>query len=217
MSETGRADRPGAARRLGLYGGTFDPIHVGHLIAAAEVQAALGLDRVLFLPAGQPPHKRGREITPAAHRVRMIELAIAGRPGLGISDLDLDPGQPSYTVYLLTRAREAYGEGVEIFFVMGEDQLRDLPTWHQPARVAELARLAVVTRPNVGADLDEIARAVPAVAGRIHCVEIPQIDIASSDIRARVVAGRPIAYQVPRPVEDYIVAHQLYRVLSAES
>ncbi len=214
MSEPGRADRPDAARRLGLYGGTFDPIHVGHLIAATEVQAALALDRVLFLPAGQPPHKRGREITPAAHRVRMIELAIAGRPQLGISDLDLDPGQPSYTVYLLARAREAYGEGVELFFVMGEDQLRDLPTWHEPARVAELARLAVVTRPNVAADPDEIARAVPAVAGRIHCVEIPQIDIASSDIRERVAAGRPIAYQVPRPVEDYVLAHNLYRATS---
>ena len=217
MSEPGRANRPGAPRRLGLYGGTFDPIHIGHLIAATEVQAALGLDRVLFLPASQPPHKRGREITPAAHRVRMIELAIAGRPGLGVSDLDLAPGQPSYTVHLLARAREAYGAGVELFFVMGEDQLRDLPTWHQPARVAELARLAVVTRPNVGADPGEIARAVPAVAGRIHCVEIPQIDIASSDIRARVAAGRPIAYQVPAEVEDYVLAHRLYRVLSAES
>jgi nicotinate-nucleotide adenylyltransferase len=217
MSEPGRADRPGAARRLGLYGGTFDPIHVGHLIAATEVQAALGLDRVLFLPAGRPPHKRGREITPAAHRVRMIELAIAGRPGFGLSDLDLDPDRAAYTVHLLARAREAYGDGVELFFVMGEDQLRDLPTWHQPARVAELARLAVVTRPNVGVDPEEIARAVPAVSGRVHCVEIPQIDIASSDIRARVAAGRPIAYQVPRPVEDYILAHQLYRVLRAES
>ena len=198
-------------QRIGLYGGTFDPIHAGHLVAATEVWAALRLDRVVFIPAGRPPHKWGQAIGDAAHRVRMIELAIAGRPYLELSTLDLATDAASYTVDLLARARDAWGAGSERFFIMGEDSLRDFPTWHEPARIAELTQLAVVTRPNVGVDLDTIVRAVPALAGRIHCVPMPQLDIASRDLRARVAAGRPIAYQVPHAVEEYILAQGLYR------
>ena len=209
-------DERGAGRRVGIYGGTFDPIHVGHLVAASEVHAALALDRVVFMPAGRPPHKRGQGITPAAHRLRMVELAIAGRSFLGLSTLDLTAETASYTVDLLARARDAWGVEVERYFIMGEDSLRDFPSWYAPGRIAELAQLAVVTRPNVDVDLEGVVRAVPQLAGRVHCVPMPQLDIASRDLRARVAAGRPIAYQVPRAVEEYIAAQGLYRSTNDE-
>lgn len=199
-----------AGQRIGIYGGTFDPIHTGHLVAATEVWAVLGLDRVVFMPAGQPPHKRGQAITPAAHRLRMIELAIAGRPFLALSQLDLSEGTASYTVDLLARVREDWGAAVELFFIMGEDSLRDFPSWHQPGRIAELAHLTVVTRPNIEVHVEAIVRAIPQLAGRVHCVPMPQLDIASRDLRTRVAAGRPIAYQVPLAVEDYILRQRLY-------
>lgn len=201
----------GAARRVGLYGGTFDPVHIGHLIAATEVRARLGLDLVLFLPAGQPPHKHDRAIAPADHRVAMLALATAGRPGFAVSRFDLDHQGPAYTADLLRRAHAAAGPPRDFFFIMGEDSLRDFPQWRAPDEIARLAYLAVVTRPNVAVDLEAIARAVPDLAGRVHCVPMPQIDISSRDLRARVATGQPIAYQAPRAVEEYILRTGLYR------
>ena len=198
-------------QRLGIYGGTFDPVHHGHLVAASEVWAALGLDRLVFMPAGQPPHKRDLAISSPRHRLRMLELATADRPHFALSALDLAPDRPSYTADLLAQLRATWGAAHELFFVMGEDSLRDFPGWHAPGQIAALAQLAVVTRPNVETDRDTIIRAVPGLAGRIHCIAIPQLDIASHDLRARVAAGRPIAYQVPPGVEAYIDAAGLYR------
>ncbi|HEY8599648.1 MAG TPA: nicotinate-nucleotide adenylyltransferase [Thermomicrobiales bacterium] len=209
MSEWHPGPRP---RRIGIYGGTFDPVHHGHLVAAAEVSATLGLDHLVFMPAGQPPHKRDLAISDAQHRVRMLELAIAGRPQFALSARDLAPDRPSYTADLLAHLHDAWGEGHTLFFVMGEDSLRDFPTWHAPERIAALAQLAVVTRPNVAVEIDAIIRAVPTLAGRVHPVAIPQLDIASHDLRARVAAARPIAYQVPEAVERYIHDTGLYRV-----
>jgi nicotinate-nucleotide adenylyltransferase len=197
--------------RIGVYGGTFDPVHHGHLVAAAEVCAVLALDRLVFMPAGRPPHKGGLAISPAAQRVRMLELALAGRAQFAISALDLGDDRPSFTAALLARLRDAWGEQHELFFVMGEDSLRDFPTWREPGQIAALARLAVVTRPGVEADCDAIVRAVPALTGRIHLVPIPELAISSSDLRARVASGRPIAFQVPPAVEDFIAREALYR------
>ena len=198
--------------RIGIYGGTFDPVHHGHLVAATEVHASLRLDRLVFMPAGRPPHKGVQDITPAAQRVRMLELALAGRPHFALSALDLADDRPSYTAELLARLRDAWGARHELFFVMGEDSLRDFPTWREPDRIAGLAQLAVVARPNVGVDRDAVVRAVPGLVGRIHLIPIPQLDIASNDLRARVAAGRPIAYQVPLAVEEYIEREGLYRM-----
>lgn len=198
-------------RRIGIYGGTFDPVHHGHLVAAAEVHATLGLDHLVFMPAGQPPHKRGLTVSDAPHRVRMLELAIAGRAQFALSTRDLAPDRPSYTADLLAHLRDAWGAGHTLFFVMGEDSLRDFPGWHAPERIAALAQLAVVTRPNVAVEIDAIISAVPTLAGRIHPVAIPQLDIASRDLRERVAANRPIAYQVPEAVERYIDDTGLYR------
>ena len=208
MNEVSFGARPA---RIGIYGGTFDPVHLGHLVAATEVWAALRLDRLVFMPAGKPPHKGDQAITPAAQRVRMLELALAGRPHFALSGLDLAADRPSYTAELLARLRVAWGAQHDLFFVMGEDSLRDFPTWREPGRIAALAQLAVVARPNVEADCDAVVRAVPGLAGRIHLVPIPQLDIASHDLRARVAAGRPIAYQVPLAVEEYIAREGLYR------
>jgi nicotinate-nucleotide adenylyltransferase len=203
---------PGPApRRIGIYGGTFDPVHHGHLVAAAEVHATLGLDHLVFMPAGQPPHKRDLTISDATHRVRMLELAIAGRTQFALSTRDLAPDRPSYTVDLLAHLHEAWGAGHTLFFVMGEDSLRDFPKWRAPAQIAALAQLAVVTRPNVAVEVEAIIRAVPTLAGRVHPVTIPQLDIASHDLRERVAAARPIAYQVPEAVERYIHETGLYR------
>ncbi len=198
-------------RRIGIYGGTFDPVHHGHLVAASEVHATLGLDHLVFMPAGQPPHKRDQTITDAPHRVRMLEFAIAGRAQFALSTRDLAPDRPSYTADLLADLHEAWGEDHSLFFVMGEDSLRDFPKWRNPDRIAALAQLAVVTRPNVAVEIDAIIRAVPALTGRIHPVAIPQLDIASHDLRDRVAAARPIAYQVPPAVERYIRDAGIYR------
>jgi nicotinate-nucleotide adenylyltransferase len=199
-------------QRIGIYGGTFDPVHQGHLVAATEVWSALRLDRLVFMPAGQPPHKRDLAISEAQHRVRMLELATAGRDHFALSTLDLAPDRPSYTADLLAHIRTAWGAAHELFFVMGEDSLRDFPRWHAPEQVAALAQLAVVTRPNVAVEVEAIVHAVPALAGRVHCIAIPQLDIASHDLRERVATGRPIAYQVPAEVEDYIAREDLYRM-----
>ena len=206
--------------RIGVYGGTFDPVHHGHLIAAAEVCAVLGLDRLVFMPAGRPPHKGDQLISPAAQRVRMLELAISGREQFAISALDLGDDRPSFTAELLARLRATWGERHELFFVMGEDSLRDFPTWREPGRIAEMAQLGVVARPGAEADSNAVVQAVPGLAGRIHLVPIPEMAIASSDLRARVAEGRPIAFQVPGAVEEFIAREGLYRgarVVSRES
>lgn len=202
--------------RIGVYGGTFDPVHHGHLIAAVEVCAVLGLDRLVFMPAGRPPHKGGRAISPAAQRVRMLELAIAGRAELAISGLDLGEDRPSFTAELLARLRGEWGAQHALFFVMGEDSLRDFPKWREPGRIAELAQLVVVARPGVEVDSGAVIAQVPELAGRIHLVAIPEMQIASSDLRARVAEGRPIAFQVPGAVEEFIGREGLYRGTSSQ-
>lgn len=201
----------GPARRVGLYGGTFDPVHIGHLIAAIEVAAQLRLDIVVMLPAGQPPHKTDRPITAAHHRVRMLELATAGRERLAVSSFDLEQSGPSYTARLLARAHAAARAPREFFFVMGADSLEDFANWREPATVARLAHVAVVTRPDAGVDLDRVTARVPALRDRVHLVAIPLISTSSSDLRERVSSGRPIAFQVPAEVERYISEHRLYR------
>ncbi len=196
--------------RIGAFGGTFDPIHIGHLIVAAELQYALKLDRVLFLPAGDPPHKTEQRISPAVHRLAMLRLAVADQEAFEISTLDLSGSGPSYTVDLLARLQEAIGP-VSLVFLMGEDSLRDLPTWHQPGRIATLAEIGVARRPGVEVNMESLIAAVPEASGRVHLVPIPELGVSSRDIRRRVAAGAPIAFQVPQAVESYIEQEALYR------
>lgn len=197
-----------------MLGGTFDPIHIGHLIIAQEVVAALHLDTLYFLPAGDPPHKRDHTITPALHRQRMVELAVAGNPAFAISRVDLERTGPSYTVDTLRLLHAQWGSETAIAFVIGWDMLDDLLTWHDPAGVVQQAdTLVAVHRPGYHLDpqyLLDIEAALPGIKQRLAPLEAPQIAISSSDLRQRVATHRPIRYQVPEAVEAYILAHSLY-------
>jgi nicotinate-nucleotide adenylyltransferase len=202
---------PAPVRRLGILGGTFDPIHHGHLLAAEEAFHQLSLDRVLFVPAGLPPHKPARPISSADHRLRMVELAITGKPHFALSRVDVDRPGLSYTVDTLELLRATWGPDPRFFFIEGNDSLSDIACWYRPQRLIELCELAVVARPGSQIDLPELERRLPGISRRIHWVKIPLLEISSSDLRARVRAGRSISYLVPREVEAYIQEHRLYR------
>ena len=197
-------------RRLGILGGTFDPVHHGHLVAAEEARYQLGLDRVLFVPAGAPPHKGGRAISPERHRMRMLEMAIADQPHFGISRVDMERSGPCYTVDTLRLLRAELGPESTFFFIEGADSLADIPTWHQPQQLLKLTELAVVGRLGVEIDLEELEQHLPGLLEHVHWVQMPYLEISSSDLRARVKEGRPISYLVPAAVESYIVEQQLY-------
>ena len=198
-------------RRLGILGGTFDPIHHGHLLAAEEARHQLALDRILFVPAGIPPHKPARPISSADHRVRMVELAIAGKSHFALSRVDVDRPDPSYTVDTLELLRAEWGAGPRFFFIEGADSLSDIACWYRPRRLIELCELAVVARPGFEIDLALLEIQLPGLTDRLHWVNMPLLEISSSDLRARVRAGRSISYLVPRDVEAYIRQHGLYR------
>lgn len=197
--------------RVGLLGGTFDPVHYGHLLLAEEARVAVPLDRVLFVPAGQPPHKLGEPHTAAAHRLRMLELAIEDNPAFGISRVDLDRPGPHYSVDMVRLVQEELGPAVELFFLMGSDSLAHILTWHEPQQLVKQCRLVVAGRPGYAVDLSQLARELPAVEERLHFISMPLIEISGADLRRRVRAGYSIRYQVPEPVRQYIEAHRLYR------
>jgi len=201
--------------RLGILGGTFDPIHFGHLLAAEEARVALGLERVLFAPAGDPPHKPEADILPIRHRLAMVNLAIADNPAFAISGVDIDRPGPHYTVDTVHLIRKEWNTSAEdTFFIMGADSLVQLLTWHQPGRLIQLCRLAVVTRPGYQADLRELEAALPGLSRRLDCVEMPVLGISSSDLQRRVRESRSIRYQVPVAVSRYVTEHNLYRSTS---
>lgn len=198
-------------RRLGILGGTFDPIHHGHLLAAEEARHQLDLDQVLFVPAGRPPHKPTGPISPTHHRLRMIELAIAANPRFALSRVDVERPGLCYTVETLELLRAELGPGPIFYFVVGADSLVDIPNWYQPQRLIELCEFAVATRTGVEVDLVRLEQQLPGLGDRIQWVPIPLLEISSSDLRERVQAGRPISYLVPSAVEAYIMEHALYR------
>ena len=194
--------------RLGLLGGTFDPPHYGHLIAAQEVAWRLHLDRVLFLPARQNPLKRGESRSAAEDRCQMVALAIDDDPRFELSRLDLDRPPPSYSADLL---RALASPESELFFMVGADIVPELPKWREPEEILRLARLVVVNRPGApDPDLEGLVKSFPATSGRVDCVRIPGVDVSSTEIRQRVRAGAPIRYLTPPAVERYIAKKQLY-------
>jgi nicotinate-nucleotide adenylyltransferase len=201
----------GIGLRRGIFGGTFDPPHLGHLIMAESARAVLDLHEVVFVPAAQPPHKQGRTIQPAADRLAMVRLAIASNPHFALSTLELERTGPNYTVETLRLLRQQWGEQVELYFIMGLDSLIDLPLWYQPQEIIKLARLAVITRPGYQADLMSLETALPGVQERVALVPSPLIGISSTELRRRVFQGETITYLVPQMVEGYIYQHGLYR------
>lgn len=199
-----------ATRRIGVFGGTFDPVHNGHLAIADAIRKQLRLDTVLWVPAGRPPHKKGQIISEDDDRLAMLELALIDAPRNEVSRVDLDRGGPSYTADLLEILSRQYGPAA-LIFIMGEDSLRDLPNWHDPARILRHAELAVAARPNVETDLAALEAQLPALRGRVHLVTAPELPISSSQIRTLVRDGEPIDALVPPGVARYIADHGLYR------
>lgn len=196
--------------RVGVLGGTFDPIHIGHLVAAEEVRAQLRLDRVIFVPAGLPPHKLTDYISPVDYRLAMVKLAVASNPYFTVSRVDIDRFGPCYTVDTIELLRDEWGPDVELYFIMGSDCLADMLTWHKPERLIRLCRLAVMERPDYRVDMEQLERLLPGITSRVHLINSPQLDISSTDIQRRVRDGLPIKYQVPEAVENYIYKHELY-------
>lgn len=197
--------------RVGILGGTFDPIHLGHLVAAEEVRCALNLDRVLFVPAGQPPHKKSSGVSAAIHRVRMVELAIASNAYFELSIVEVDRPGRSYTVETLDILHRQLGPSAELHFIAGMDSLLELMTWREPNRLIGLCRLAVVNRPPYpGVDLQLLDRQLPGISRRVDLVRMPGIYISSSELQKRVADGLPIRYLVPDTVERYLREAGLY-------
>jgi nicotinate-nucleotide adenylyltransferase len=202
-------------RRVGLMGGTFDPVHYGHLVIAEEVYYTLDLDEMVFIPAGQPPHKRKRAVTPAVDRLAMLELAIASNPHFSISTVDIDRPGPSYTVDTLRLLHEQWGASAALYFVIGWDSLEELGSWYDPQGILEqLTHLVAVHRPGhqeMDGYRERLEARLPGIKQRLLTVPVPQLDISASDLRQRVAEDRPIRYQTPDPVVQYIREHNLYR------
>jgi nicotinate-nucleotide adenylyltransferase len=199
---------------VGVLGGTFDPIHLGHLAIAEEVREALGLERVRFVPTAVPVHRPGRPIAAAADRVAMVQLAIAGHPAFEVSRAEVDRPGPSYAVDTLegfvAEVRAAGGQP-DFTFILSAEAYAGLPTWHEPARLLELCRMAVVPRPGAGPpDPVAITALVPGADRRTIVLDGPRLAISGSTIRARIAAGRSIRYLVPDAVAAYIGDHGLY-------
>jgi nicotinate-nucleotide adenylyltransferase len=198
--------------RLGFLGGTFDPIHLGHLLMAETAREGLALDQVLFAPAGDPPHKQGMAKTPAFHRTAMVERAIANNPYFLLSRVDLERPGPHYTTDTVRLIRTHHDLDADAcFLIIGGDSLVDLPTWHNAPELVTLCRLAVAHRPGFRPDLTELDTAIPGIRSRLDWVEMPLIGVSSRDIRARVKAGQSIRYQVAEEVRVYIEQQGLYR------
>lgn len=196
---------------IGVFGGTFDPPHLGHLILADEARQALKLEKVLWLPAGDPPHKPERPLSAAAIRAEMVEAAIAGDPGFVLSRVDLDRPGPHYTVDGLDGLRRQ-GWQQPLVYLMGSDSLRDLPSWRSPRELlARCQRVGVLRRPGSPVDLQALAVRLPELPGKVHFFEAPHVGISGHDIRARVGSGRAFRYLVLPRVAELIERYQLYQ------
>jgi nicotinate-nucleotide adenylyltransferase len=194
---------------IGVLGGTFDPIHIGHLVVAEEARIKLGLSEVLFVPAGQPWLKQDRDITPAVHRVEMVRRAIADNPYFKLSTLEVDRPGPSYTMDTLTLLQDQLSSEASLFFILGRDTLAELPLWKEPRKVIQLCRLVVP--PRLGSrDLRHLEEAIPGLLERVIQLDMPVIGISSSEIRQRIARGLPVRYLVPAEVEKYITEHKIY-------
>jgi nicotinate-nucleotide adenylyltransferase len=199
-----------ATVRLGLFGGTFDPPHYGHLLLARAACTQLDLDRVLWVVTADPPHKQGVEISPVGDRLDMVAAAIASEPAFALSRVDVDRPGPHWaadTVKLIA----AQNPGAEMFYLMGSDSLRDLPTWGRPREFLSCCALGVLRRPGDDVDLAALEPVLPGVTARTTFVDVPPLDIASHDIRRRVRTGVGIAGLVPPAVAALIASRGLYR------
>ena len=196
---------------IGVLGGTFDPIHNGHLLMAEEARARLNLAVVLFIPAGQPWLKVASPVSAAEHRVEMVRLAIADKPYCKLSAMEIERAGPTYTVDTIAELSSQLGSGDELFFILGQDNLTQLPEWKEPSRLVEMCYLVAVPRPGSSSpDLKALEAAIPGISQRVMLMEKPRVDISASVIRDRVGRGLSIHHLVPESVSSYIREHGLY-------
>jgi nicotinate-nucleotide adenylyltransferase len=217
--------------RLGLLGGTFNPIHNGHLAIARQTREALSLDRILFIPTNDPPHKPLQSLAPAKDRYEMVRLAIRSDPQLAISDLELRRSGTSYSIDTVRQLQQEYGPQTQLFFLIGLDAFLDFPTWHEPATLLTLCSFIVISRPGLSfqalgtlpllptlpqqslLDLDRGNSSKLSVSMGSHaliCLRLPPCDISASEIRSKFKQGLPTANLLPPPVESYILQHHIY-------
>lgn len=202
---------PLAELRLGIMGGTFDPIHYGHLVAAEMARSKFNLDKVLFIPTGKPPHKNRTDVSEGAMRYEMIERAIHDNPAFDISTLELERQGPSYTVDTLRVLRRTWPDH-QLYFITGTDALREIFSWREAKEILMMTEFIGAERPGFDATdfLLEVQQEHPEIRGRIHCLEVPALAISSTDIRGRVKQGQPIRYLLPESVRHYIQQYGLY-------
>lgn len=197
--------------RLGVFGGTFDPIHNGHLFIAEEAAEELGLDRMLIVPARDPPHRQAEPSASAEDRLAMVKLAIAGNPRFEASRIELERDGPSYTVDTLAALRERHAD-TEIVFIIGMDSVPELPRWHDPEGILRLAHLVAVQRGGRElADLSALEGVLPSAKGRVTLISHQGLEISATDVRQRLEEGRSVRYLVPDRVIEYIQSRGLYR------
>jgi nicotinate-nucleotide adenylyltransferase len=197
--------------RLGVFGGTFDPPHLGHLILAAEACSQLNLDHLLWVLTPYPPHKRNRSISSLEQRLALVEAALAGDQSFELSRIEIDRPAPHYTADTVEQLHE-HDPDAHLFYLVGGDSLRDLPTWHEPERfLREIAGLGVMRRPGDHIDMDALENALPGLRQKVHTIEAPLIEISSTGLRQRIANGRPFRYYLPPAVYRLIVERGYYR------
>ncbi len=195
----------------GVLGGTFNPIHNGHIAIAEAARIALNLDEIYFIPTGQPQLKDNDVLLAAEHRVQMINIAISKKPFYKLSTIEIERAGPSYTVDTLSELRRKLGSEHELFFILGWDSLAQLPHWKDPDLLIQMCKLVVVSRPGYPLpDIASMEDTVPGIAGRVIILDKPEIDISSSDIRERIAKGLDVKHLLPEPVEEYIRKNSLY-------
>lgn len=198
--------------RIGIMGGTFDPIHVGHLAIAEAVREEFSLRQVLFIPANIPPHKQGRRIVPAAQRLAMVKLATADNAAFTVLDIELKRDGPSYTVDTLDELRRGAYPAEEFYFITGTDAADELATWYKPTEILAKCHIVVTSRPGVEFDSDKLAGDLGVgVYEKVHRLTTPRLEISSTDIRRRLAAGRSVRYLLPEAVRQFIYHEGLYQ------
>ncbi|HOM44109.1 MAG TPA: nicotinate-nucleotide adenylyltransferase [Bacillota bacterium] len=199
--------------RIGIMGGTFDPIHYGHLAAAEAARIEFGLCKVIFMPVGNPPHKQSQAISDAEHRYRMTALATSSNSGFEVSRLEVDKAGITYTFDTMKELRNIYGEAPAIYFITGADAVLELLTWYKLGELLTLCKFIAVTRP--GFDICKLEQKIAEITskydGEIICLEVPLLEISSTDIRERIRNGKPVKYLLPEEVEAYIHRNGLYK------
>lgn len=197
--------------QIGLFGGTFDPPHLGHLILASEAYSQLELDRLLWILTPEPPHKQEQFITSIEHRLAMVQLAIQNNPIFELSRVELDRPGPHYTLETVEMVAEQF-PNADITPIIGGDSLRDLPKWHQPKELVQACHwVGVMRRPGEQEDLSALEQQVPGISSKVHYVDAPLLEIASREIRIRIADGRPFRYYLHPAVYEYIIEHHLYQ------